>query len=180
MEKKNNSNVLWIVIVVLVAIIACGIGWYLGGKQADKDQKKAEENVKETIKKDDEIFADVEKKMTYLLEVDQLGNRVLFAKDRTVDKFDEEDLLCSTLKEEFSDEKFDNKVECENSNGSETNKQLDENMDESEETDSMFDKMLLYSLYFLFIRLQINHFFHYPPNFCGTFLKLTKGKPTAT
>ena len=29
----------------------------------------------------------------------------------------------------------------------------------------MFDKMLLYSLCFQFIRLQINHFFHYPPNF---------------
>lgn len=41
----------------------------------------------------------------------------------------------------YHDKKFDDKVECEKSSGSGTDKQLDENMDEFEETDSMFDKI---------------------------------------
>ena len=76
MEKKNNSNILWIVIVVLVAIIALGIGWYLGGKNSGKTQEKAENEVKEQIKNDDEIFADVEKKMEYLYQMDQLSDNL--------------------------------------------------------------------------------------------------------
>lgn len=41
----------------------------------------------------------------------------------------------------YHDEKFDNSVECEKSNTSETNKQPDENLDDEEESDSMFDKI---------------------------------------
>ena len=97
MEKKNNSNILWIVVVVIVAIIALGIGWYLGGKNNEKTPEQAENEVKEQVKNDDEIFADVEKKMEYLYQMDQLGNKVLFAKDRTVDQFEEKDLLYPVL-----------------------------------------------------------------------------------
>ena len=98
MEKKNNSNVLWIVIVVLVAIIALGIGWYLGGKKYDKDHDQVEKEVKETIKTDDEIFADVEKKVGYLLGIDQLGENVLFAKTRLISDFSEKVLLYPVIK----------------------------------------------------------------------------------
>ncbi len=93
MENKSNSNVLWIVIVVLVAIIALGIGWYLGGKHDEKSSDQVEKEVKEQIKRDDEIFAEVEKKVEYLIYIDHHGEYVLFEKNRTISDFSESSLM---------------------------------------------------------------------------------------
>ena len=103
-DKKGTS--LWIVIVVLVAVLAGGIGWFIGSrnnveKPNNSSKIEQKEQSKEEVITDEELKKDLGKKTKYLFNMDLIGDSyvkgLLFEKSRTIDEISEQNRVLAAF-----------------------------------------------------------------------------------